>query len=102
MAAVEELELAMVEAQRRGNVKAAFDARQALTDYLPGTVEAWKAQRPEDQNVSELNRALEEVRAIAGSSDGSAQRRAWETQQRFLKSRTGEETGLLPSKRPKS
>ena len=102
MAAVEELELAMVEAERRGNVKAAFDARQALTDYLPGTVEAWKAQRPEDQNVSELNRALEEVRAIAGSSDGSAQRRAWETQQRFLRSRTDANPGLLPADQEKS
>ena len=87
MSAVEELELAMVEAERQGNMKAAFDTRQALTNYLPGTVEAWKAQRPEDQDITELNRALEDVRAIAGSLDGSAQRRAWETQQRFLKSR---------------
>lgn len=89
--AVEELELAMAEAERRGNVKAAFDARQALNDYLPGTVEAWKAQRPEDQDMAELERALEEVRAIAGTTDGSAQRRAWETQQRFLKARAPQE-----------
>lgn len=87
MTTVEELELAVAEAQRRGNVKAAFDARQALTDYLPGTVEAWKAQAQQDRRLEELDQALNEVRAIAGTSDGSAQRRAWETQQRFLRSR---------------
>lgn len=92
MNAVDYLEVAVTEAEKRGNSRAAYDARQALTDYLPSTVQAWKAQRPEDQDVSELDRALDEVRAIAGTTDGSAQRRAWETQQRFLKSRGPQET----------
>lgn len=87
---VEHLEFAMAEAESRGNVKAAYDARQALREYLPNTVEAWKAQAEQDQHLAELDRALLEVRAIAGTDDASAQRRAWETQQRFLRSRGGQ------------
>ena len=86
---VEHLEQAAARAEAHGQTRAAFDARQSLHDYLPSTVEAWKAQDSADRRAEELAQALAEVRAIADSEDArAAQRRAWETQQRFLRSRS--------------
>lgn len=86
---VEHLEQAAARAEAHGQTRAAFDARQSLHDYLPSTVEAWKAQDSADRRAEELAQALAEVRAIADSEDArAAQRLAWETQQRFLRSRS--------------
>lgn len=94
-ATVEHLEMVAVEARKNGDTRRSYDARQGLTDYLPNTVNAWKAQAEEGRDLGELTRALEQVREIAGADDsgGEAGRRAWETQQRFLASRKGEKDG---------
>ena len=91
-ATVEHLELVAAEAKKSGDTRRSYDARQGLTDYLPNTVYAWKAQAEDQRDLGELTRALEQVREIAGVDDagGEAGRRAWETQQRFLASRKGE------------
>ncbi len=90
-ATVEHLETAAAEAGKNGDTRRSYDARQGLTDYLPNTVNAWKAQAEDQRDLDELTRALEQVRQIAGAGDsgGEAGRRAWETQQRFLASRKG-------------
>ncbi|CAM3856269.1 MFS transporter [Deinococcus saxicola] len=91
-ATVEHLETAAAEAKLNGDTRRSYDARQGLTDYLPNTVNAWKAQPEDGRDLDELTRALEQVREIAGAGDsgGEAGRRAWETQQRFLAARKGE------------
>ncbi|GGO23837.1 hypothetical protein [Deinococcus humi] len=91
-ATVEHLETVAAEAKRNGDTRRSYDARQGLTDYLPNTVNAWKAQAEDQRDLGELTRALEQVREIAGAEDsgGEAGRRAWETQQRFLAARKGE------------
>ncbi|QFP77219.1 hypothetical protein [Deinococcus sp. AJ005] len=91
-ATVEHLETVAAEAGKNGDTRRSYDARQGLTDYLPNTVNAWKAQAEDQRDLDELTRALEQVRQIAGVDDsgGEAGRRAWETQQRFLASRKGE------------
>lgn len=90
-ATVEHLEMVAVEARKNGDTRRSYDARQGLTDYLPNTVNAWKAQAEEGRDLDELTRALEQVLEIAGADDsgGEAGRRAWETQQRFLAARKG-------------
>ena len=98
---VEHLEQAALRAEASGQARAAFDARQSLRDYLPNTVEAWKAQDHADRRAEELAQALAEVRAIADSGDTrAAQRRSWETQQRFLRSRSPD--APLPDPDPES
>ncbi len=91
-ATVEHLETAAAEARRSGDTRRSYDARQGLTDYLPNTVNAWKAQPEDGRHLDELTRALEQVREIAGAGDSGGEngRRAWETQQRFLAARKGE------------
>lgn len=91
-ATVEHLEMVAAEAKRSGDTRRSYDARQGLTDYLPNTVNAWRAQAEDRRDLDELTRALEQVREIAGADDsgGEAGQRAWETQQRFLASRRGE------------
>jgi hypothetical protein len=91
-ATVEHLETVAAEAKRNGDTRRSYDARQGLTDYLPNTIGAWKAQAEDQRDLGELTRALEQVREIAGAEDwgGEAGRRAWETQQRFLAARKGE------------
>lgn len=91
-ATVEHLETVAAEAKRSGDTRRSYDARQGLTDYLPNTVNAWRAQAEDRRDLDELTRALEQVREIAGADDsgGEAGQRAWETQQRFLASRRGE------------
>ncbi|GGM09298.1 hypothetical protein [Deinococcus aerophilus] len=93
-ATVEHLETVAAEAKKSGDTRRSYDARQGLTDYLPNTVHAWKAQAEDQRDLGELTRALEQVREIAGVDDagGEAGRRAWETQQRFLASRKGEKS----------
>lgn len=91
-ATVEHLETVAAEARNNGDTRRSYDARQGLTDYLPNTVNAWKAQAEDQRDLDELTRALEQVREIAGADDvgGEAGRRAWNTQQRFLSSRKGD------------
>jgi hypothetical protein len=91
VATVEHLETVAAEAKRSGDTRRVYDAQQGLTDYLPNTVNAWKAQAEDQRDLSELEWALTQVREIAGTddADGEAGRRAWETQQRFLASRKG-------------
>ena len=93
-ATVEHLETVAAEARRNGDTRRVYDAQQGLRDYLPNTVNAWKAQAEGERDLSELEWALTQVREIAGTddADGAAGRRAWETQQRFLASRKGEKS----------
>ncbi|KEF35259.1 hypothetical protein RDMS_01915 [Deinococcus sp. RL] len=88
------LEAALVRASEESDPRRAFDARQSLGDYLPGTVRAWKAQPEGERDPAELERALSQIRRIAGPDTSSRQsaRRTWETQQRFLEARTEKET----------
>lgn len=90
-ATVEHLETVAAEAKRSGDTRRSYDAQQGLKDYLPTTIDAWKAQAEDQRDLGELTRALEQVYEIAGTQDsgGEAGRRAWETQQRFLDSRRG-------------
>lgn len=90
LSTVDHLETVAVQAREGGDTRRAFDARQGLADYLPGTVQAWKAQPEDERDPAELERALGQIRRIAGSDTSSREsaRRAWETQQRFLEART--------------
>ena len=87
---MDQLEAVEVRASQGGDARRSFDARQSLSDYLPGTVQAWKAQPEDERDPAELERALGQIRRIAGSDTSSREsaRRAWETQQRFLEART--------------
>ncbi|MDV6375116.1 hypothetical protein [Deinococcus arenicola] len=91
-ATVDHLETVAAEARKSGDTRRSYDAQQGLKDYLPNTINAWKAQAEGERDLGELERALTQVREIAGTDDvgGEAGRRAWETQQRFLASRRGE------------
>ncbi|MFD1733299.1 hypothetical protein ACFSC4_22545 [Deinococcus malanensis] len=66
-----------------------------MSDYLPETVRAWKAQRDDERDPNELARALTQILRVAGSETSSRDSvlRAWETQQRFLEARTGKNAG---------
>lgn len=88
MQTVEQLEEVAVQARRSGDARRTFDAEQALSDYLPQTVTAWKSQSNEARNPAELNEALARIRAIAGDSGSEQARQEWEIQQRFLESRS--------------
>ncbi|MCP2013844.1 hypothetical protein L1280_000972 [Deinococcus sp. HSC-46F16] len=94
LSTVDHLETVAVQAREGGDTRRAFDARQSLGDYLPGTVQAWKAQPEDERDPAELGRALSQIRRIAGSDTSSREsaRRAWDTQQRFLEARTEKET----------
>lgn len=91
IATVEHLELVAAQARQSGDSRRAYDAQHGLHDYLPNAVNAWKAQPEHQQDVGELERALAQVREIAGPDDvdGEASRKAWEIQQRFLQERAG-------------
>ncbi|MBB5233228.1 hypothetical protein [Deinococcus budaensis] len=95
LSTVDHLETVAVQAREGGDPRRAFDARQGLGDYLPGTVQAWKAQPEDERDPAELERALGQIRRIAGPDTSSREsaRRAWETQQRFLEARTGKGSG---------
>lgn len=85
MQTVEQLEEAAAQAKRSGDTRRSFDAEQALHDYLPQTVTAWKNQAAESRNPDELLSALAQIRTIANGSGGSEHaRQEWEIQQRFL------------------
>lgn len=90
MATVEHLEAAEAHAAKSGDVRRCYDAAQSLRDYLPGTVNAWKEQAPEQRDPEELVHALEQVKRIAGTEErgSSSARHNWETQKRFLESRS--------------
>ena len=60
-ATVEHLEMMVAEAKRSGDTRRAYDAQQGLKDYLPTTINAWKAQTEDQRDVGELTRALEQV-----------------------------------------
>lgn len=91
LATVEHLEKVALSARREGDTRRAFDAGQGLGDYLPTTVNAWKAQPQALRDPAELERALAQLRAVAGpdAASGEAARQTWETQQRFLEARAG-------------
>jgi len=91
LATVDHLEAVEVQARRSGDARRSFDARQGLDEYLLGTVRAWKAQREDERDPAELARALTQIQRIAGSGPFSSEsaRRTWDTQQRFLNSRSG-------------
>ena len=76
----------------QGDTRRAFDARQGLSEYLPETVRAWKAQQGDERDPDELAQALTLIQRLVGSDTSSKEslRRTWETQQRFLKARTGQ------------
>ncbi|MPY65369.1 hypothetical protein F8S09_01500 [Deinococcus sp. SDU3-2] len=95
LSTVDHLETVAVQAREGGDTRRAFDARQGLGDYLPGTVQAWKAQPEGERDPAELERALGQIRRIAGSDTSSREsaRRAWDTQQRFLEARTDKNHG---------
>lgn len=95
LATVDQLEAVAVQARGSGDTRRAFDARQGLSEYLPETVSAWKAQRDDERDPDELARALTQILRVAGSGTSSSDsvRRAWETQQRFLEARTGKAAG---------
>lgn len=95
LSTVDHLETVAVQAREGGDTRRAFDARQSLSDYLPGTVQAWKAQPEDERDPAELGRALGQIRRIAGSDTSSREsaRRAWDTQQRFLEARTDKNHG---------
>ena len=95
LATVEHLEKVTVSARQDGDPRRAFDADQGLHDYLPNTVNAWKAQPEAQRDPAELERALTQIRGIAGpdAAQGEAARQTWETQKRFLEARAG--TGEL-------
>ncbi|WP_189012401.1 hypothetical protein, partial [Deinococcus malanensis] len=95
LATVDQLEAVAVQARASNDTRRAFDARQGLSDYLPETVRAWKAQRDDERDPNELARALTQILRVAGSETSSRDSvlRAWETQQRFLEARTGKNAG---------
>ncbi|MFD1732788.1 hypothetical protein ACFSC4_19495 [Deinococcus malanensis] len=42
-----------------------------MSDYLPETVRAWKAQRDDERDPNELARALTQILRVAGSETSS-------------------------------
>lgn len=92
LATVDRLEAVALQAGEQGDTRRAFDARQGLSEYLPETVRAWKAQQGDERDPDELAQALTLIQRLVGSDTSSKEslRRTWETQQRFLKARTGQ------------
>lgn len=95
LATVEHLEMAEARSREDGDARRRYDAERSLRDYLPNTVNAWKGQAPEQRDPQELARALEQIKRIAGADEhgGEGARHGWETQKRFLDSRS-ERTSL--------
>lgn len=89
MSTVDHLELVASQAGQSGDTRRAYSARQGLSDYLPNTVNTWKELPENERNPAELQRALQQIRDIAGENEQNADttRKAWEIQQRFLDSR---------------
>lgn len=92
---VEHLERAAEQARSGGDTRRIFHAQQALTDYLPQTVQAWKRQSSESRDPAELADALAQIRDIAQPSalQSEQAQREWEVQQRFLLSKMAEVKG---------
>lgn len=87
---LEHLEAA-VKDEANHNTQRAFNAKQGIQDYLPSTIKAWKEQPKTERNIDELEQALHQIRDIVGENNNEATKKAWETQQRFLASKTREE-----------
>lgn len=92
MHTVEHLEKAAQQARIGQDARRSFQAEQALSEYLPQTVRAWKGQASETRHPGELADALAQIRDIAepGAQQSEQARRDWEVQQRFLLSKAAE------------
>lgn len=87
---LEHLEAA-VKDEANHSTQRAFNAKQGIQDYLPSTIKAWKEQPETERNIDELEQALQQIRDIVGENNHEATTKAWETQQRFLASKTKNE-----------
>lgn len=90
MLTLEHLETVATTAETNHDTRRAFNAKQGIQDYLPNTVQAWKDQPESQRHTEELEQALRQIRDIAGENNDKAAKMTWETQQRFLSSKSKE------------
>lgn len=90
MLTLEHLETVATTAEAHHDTRRAFNAKQGIQDYLPNTVQAWKDQPESQRHTEELEQALRQIRDIAGENNDKAAKMTWETQQRFLSSKSKE------------
>ncbi|MFC6590940.1 hypothetical protein ACFP81_02110 [Deinococcus lacus] len=81
---LDSLEAAAQRARSGGDARQQFESEQALSEYLPQTVTAWKRQGEAGRRPEELSKALAQIRAIAEGDGGGYGGQDWEVQRRFL------------------
>lgn len=85
------LEQSVQDAEKVGDAQWLFDARTALTEYLPETVNL-HVQRQGKEQDPEFQTMLSDIQAIGTRVSHENLQRRWESQQRFLSERAKQTT----------
>ena len=85
------LEQSVQEAEKAGDPQWLFDARSALTEYLPETVKLHVERQGQEQDP-EFQTMLSDIQAIGTRASHENLQRRWESQQRFLSERAKQTT----------
>lgn len=85
------LELALRENERLQDTRRTFEARTALTQTLPETVQAYEHLHPHDRDPAVFSRVLEQL-TLPSRPDRTSDRQRWDTQVRYVTSKAGTST----------
>lgn len=87
----ETLELALRENERLQDTRRTFEARTALTQTLPETVQAYEHLHPDDRDPAVFSRVLEQL-TLPSRPDRTSDRQRWDTQVRYVTGKAGTST----------